>query len=266
MTPKKYICYIAGPMTGIPAYNFPAFDAARDMLSEQGHYVMSPADLDRENGFDAIQTPDKVVTAEFVRAARKRDIEAIEMCDAIYMLEGWEDSVGARAELAYAQWCGHTVMYQTPSATNPCDATHGNGSEIQRLREINGVKDTANPKGIEGAKKCPMHLLPPTALEQTAWVHNIGNKKYGPWNWRDKPINAEVYVAATLRHVNAWHTGEDLDPESGVSHLAHVAANMNILMDAIDNDCLIDDRPVKKLHNPVRELSRGEMAYLFGTT
>ena len=44
--------YIAGPMRGIPQYNFPVFDAARDKAIALGWDAVSPADLDRANGFD----------------------------------------------------------------------------------------------------------------------------------------------------------------------------------------------------------------------
>ena len=49
--------YIAGKMRGIPYYNFPAFDAARDRLRECGFSVVSPADLDRDVGFDPATLP-----------------------------------------------------------------------------------------------------------------------------------------------------------------------------------------------------------------
>ncbi|MHB1850453.1 MAG: DUF4406 domain-containing protein, partial [Acidimicrobiales bacterium] len=43
--------YIAGPMRGVKDWNFPAFDAARDLLVAAGWEVVSPADLDRAGGF-----------------------------------------------------------------------------------------------------------------------------------------------------------------------------------------------------------------------
>ena len=44
--------YIAGPMTGIDKYNFPAFDAAAQDLRDMGFHPVSPADIDRAHGFD----------------------------------------------------------------------------------------------------------------------------------------------------------------------------------------------------------------------
>ena len=45
-----------------------------------------------------------------------------------------------------------------------------------------------------------------------------------------------------MRHLNAWRDGEDLDPESGLSHIAHIATSCNILLDAAACGTLQDDR------------------------
>jgi hypothetical protein len=100
-----------------------------------------------------------------------------------------------------------------------------------------------DPKGEVGKTKAPMELLPPCALIETAWVHGLGADKYGRNNWHENKVNASTYVSAIMRHLMAWQTGEDIDPESGRSHLAHIAAGCNILMDAQKRGQLIDDRP-----------------------
>lgn len=102
-----------------------------------------------------------------------------------------------------------------------------------------------DPKGEAGSKKAPMWLLPPVALEQTAWVAKLGAEKYGPYNWRKTGVCATTYVSAIMRHLNAWRDGEDLDPESGISHIAHIATSCNILMDAAACGTLQDDRNKK---------------------
>jgi len=97
-----------------------------------------------------------------------------------------------------------------------------------------------------------MNLLPPHALEQIAWVHKLGATKYGAYNWRVTGVCASTYVSAIMRHLNAWRDGEDLDPESGRSHIAHIAASCNILLDAEHCGTLQDDRN-KKPVAPVAE-------------
>lgn len=99
-----------------------------------------------------------------------------------------------------------------------------------------------DPKGAIGATKTPLALIPSFAMEQTAWVHRLGSDKYGPFNWRDTGVCATTYVAAIMRHLNAWRDGEDLDPESGISHIAHIACSCNILLDAQNCGTLQDDR------------------------
>jgi hypothetical protein len=100
-----------------------------------------------------------------------------------------------------------------------------------------------DPKGEAGAKKAPMWLLPPVALEQTAWALKEGSEKYGPWNWRLTGVCASTYVSAIMRHLNAWRDGEDNDPDlPAVSHIAKIAACCNILMDAAACGTLQDDR------------------------
>ncbi len=107
--------YIAGPMRRIPHFNFPAFDEAKALLMSQGHEVVSPADLDRAIGFDPWTLPDDYdwsqVPASFsLDAAMERDIQALMEVDAIAMLPGWEQSVGATAEYWLARWRGITVL------------------------------------------------------------------------------------------------------------------------------------------------------------
>jgi len=99
-----------------------------------------------------------------------------------------------------------------------------------------------DPKGEAGNQKAPMWLIPPSSMEQTSWVHKLGAEKYGPFNWRETGVCATTYISAIMRHLNAWRDGEDLDPESGISHIAHVACSCNILMDAAHCNRLHDDR------------------------
>jgi len=101
-----------------------------------------------------------------------------------------------------------------------------------------------DPKGAAGALKTPLGLIPSYAMEQTAWVHKLGAEKYGPYNWRKTGVCASTYVNAILRHLNAWRDGETVDPESGISHLAHVACSCNILLDAGFCGTLQDDRNI----------------------
>ena len=100
-----------------------------------------------------------------------------------------------------------------------------------------------NPKDILGAERVPMHLFPSTAVALGAMVLLSGALKYGPYNWRTAGIRMTIYIDAIQRHLAAYANGEDLDPESGQPHIAHVLACAAILLDAEVVDQCIDDRP-----------------------
>lgn len=109
--------YLAGPMRGKPYYNFPAFDEAAKRFESEGHEVWNPAQLDRDNGFDAMILPDNYNWNEIpegfdFRACVRRDIDAILECDAVYLLNGWSKSKGAIAEWAIARWLDLDILTQ----------------------------------------------------------------------------------------------------------------------------------------------------------
>jgi Domain of unknown function (DUF5664) len=101
-----------------------------------------------------------------------------------------------------------------------------------------------NPKTKAGAKKPSLFsVIPTAALLHLGEVMKLGAIKYGPFNWRQTPVPAETYVDAIGRHLLSWQDGESVDPESGMSHLAHIMASCAILIDAEENGMLDDDRP-----------------------
>jgi hypothetical protein len=107
-------------------------------------------------------------------------------------------------------------------------------------------KTGLDPKGAAGALKAPMQLLPPPFLIEMAWVAKLGGEKYGPFNWRENSVESMTYVGAIMRHLAAWVDGEDVDPESGKSHLAHIALSCGIVIDAEKFGTLQDNRPPSK--------------------
>ncbi len=80
--------------------------------------------------------------------------------------------------------------------------------------------------------KPPISLVPPECIEEIAKCFGYGAEKYGPYNWRhdvDKTSYSRTY-SSIQRHLGAYWRGEDLDPESGLSHLSHAATQIFILM------------------------------------
>lgn len=110
--------YIAGPMHGRPEYNYPAFHMAAKRLRAAGHFVINPAELSELFGkpdeinksygltLCADQTTlsqhDLKVKTRLARSLMAADLAAVRSCEAIYLLKGWESSVGARTELRTA--------------------------------------------------------------------------------------------------------------------------------------------------------------------
>jgi hypothetical protein len=77
--------------------------------------------------------------------------------------------------------------------------------------------------------KPPMDLLDRHALEQIARVLAFGAGKYDRHNWRGG-IRYSRLLAAALRHLHAFNDGEDKDPETGLSHIAHAGCCVMFLL------------------------------------
>lgn len=89
--------------------------------------------------------------------------------------------------------------------------------------------------------KLPLNLLSTEALNQTAAVLKFGAQKYAEHNWR-KGFTWSRPLAAAMRHLTAFNDGEDKDPESGLSHLAHAACCIMFLLEFEKTHPELDDR------------------------
>lgn len=101
---KRKTIYIAGPMRGMPDMNKPAFAAAEEWLKAQGWQPINPARFDYVFGLNP--------TGKLLDAVCNAELAAIQHLDAIYLLRGWERSVGARAELAVALAHGKQILME----------------------------------------------------------------------------------------------------------------------------------------------------------
>ena len=89
--------------------------------------------------------------------------------------------------------------------------------------------------------KLPLHLLSTEAMNQTAAVLKFGAQKYAEHNWR-KGFDWSRPLSAAMRHITAFNAGEDRDPESGLSHLAHAACCIMFLLEFEKTHPHLDDR------------------------
>lgn len=120
----------------------------------------------------------------------------------------------------------------------------------QTFGPLDGIGDVnSNEKG-SGARynggKADLSLIPLCTLEDEARVWMYGKQKYAAWNWT-KGMPWSVPLACALRHLAAWQRGEDMDPESGEHHLAHVMCNLRMLMLYSKTYQEGDDRPPKEM-------------------
>ena len=105
--------YIAGPMTGIPQFNFPAFEAAAQDLRARGFEITSP----HENDTPAVQqaawaSPDGAlddsgkIAGETWGDILARDVKLVaDECGGVVLLDNWHKSRGARLEAFVAIQC-----------------------------------------------------------------------------------------------------------------------------------------------------------------
>jgi hypothetical protein len=95
--------YLAGPMRGIPEFNFPAFHAAANVLRHDGHLVFNPAEND--------ELMEKQGVPITIRRCLEIDLAWIcREADAVALLPGWQNSKGAQAERATAVALGLEVI------------------------------------------------------------------------------------------------------------------------------------------------------------
>lgn len=92
--------YIAGKITGLDRrYVLLKFEAAAAKLKAQGHEPFIPCVLP---AYDDVPNEDYLHVCHAI----------IDICDAVYMLKDWQDSLGARDEIQYANDWQKIIMYE----------------------------------------------------------------------------------------------------------------------------------------------------------
>lgn len=106
--------YVAGPMTGLRDFNYPAFHEAQDMLEESGWEVVSPAADERGEKVDPPTKDEALPHDHYLRVGLRKLLE----CDEIYLLPGWSTSKGAVLEQSIAEALGMGINFHNLSV--PC--------------------------------------------------------------------------------------------------------------------------------------------------
>jgi hypothetical protein len=108
---KSVSYYLAGPMSGIPQCNFPAFTKAAQTLRDWGYNIISPAELDSPDMIAAAManttgeiTPGGPTWGDFL----SRDVKIVaDKVGGIILLDGWRKSRGAKLEVCVGLLCKH---------------------------------------------------------------------------------------------------------------------------------------------------------------
>lgn len=95
----KKVIYIAGPMRGLPDFNYQMFNSVARMLRSDGWDVVNPVEIGEEFGSPyTIQG-----NPEILQIVTNLELDIVDKkSDAIYLLPGWENSIGSRKELSVA--------------------------------------------------------------------------------------------------------------------------------------------------------------------
>lgn len=117
--------------------------------------------------------------------------------------------------------------------------------DVEQYRKIIGEEK----KQEEGGKrdnegKTRLSLIPPASMEQMAKVLEFGASKYGDHNWRAAGPNLSLLkiVDSLKRHLLSFEKGQDVDEESGLSHIGHILCNAAFLAQLQEDGTLEDDR------------------------
>jgi len=97
----KKVYYLAGPMSGIADFNYPAFEKAEYELEISGIKILSPHKLYSDSVPGTLKYEDYLKTG----------FRALLTCDGIILLKGWGRSKGARRELDIALDLKYPVYY-----------------------------------------------------------------------------------------------------------------------------------------------------------
>lgn len=223
--------YLAGPMRGIPEWNFPEFFRAQKFLESCGHEVRNPAKNDVEGGLDVSDYPN-LPEWFTVEAALTWDFAQIIETKNIVLLEGWESSSGAAKELRVAEDVGaqawlligeqyRAVDYDTIRAmqkavggVNFHKTTVAEGVNAMRTFETGATRNVDDTKlDYEGfihpaVTKCYAEYLNKHRIQADGGVRASDNWQHG--------IPLDVYAKSGTRHFEDFrlkHRGLDGDPE-----------------------------------------------------
>ena len=216
------VYYLSGPMTGLPKFNHPRFNAVAKILRKKGLLIINPAEQDKGSS-------DKPRSFYM-----RHDIKELLKCDGIILLAGWKSSKGALLEVSIGQELGllfydeflnlvspERLEVSSNKTDLPRDVEWNTTVEDEYKKDDSGLPDSGSrTKFATGAVRDAMegkglpHLI---ALRAIAKLYEDGAKKYGRHNW-SKGVDLSRYQDAIMRHT--------LQAAEGLTDQNHLASIM----------------------------------------
>ena len=233
--------YISGPMRGKPDMNYEEFAKAENILGVAGYGNFSPARQDKAKYGKNAATE----SLDNIRELFTLDATWItKHADGVAVLDGWEASSGARAEVALALAIGIKVA-TVMDWVNILAIPYHNPEWITEIPPVTPSTTEPAYKGKKGTKIERFDLVPVRPLRAVARHYGIGAKKYDDRNW-ELGYPWSLSFAAMMRHLSLFWGGEDIDvdPVTGEEspHLAAVAFHALSLMEFMHTHPELDDR------------------------
>lgn len=115
-----------------------------------------------------------------------------------------------------------------------------------------------NPKDSFGSSKAGISRVPACVVTEVGLAMDEGGAKYRGYNYRVAGVRASIYVDAVWRHLfqQFWDLGEDIDKDSGLSHVTKAIASLVVLRDSMIRGNWVDDRPPKQPSGLMDELNQ----------
>lgn len=154
-----------------------------------------------------------------------------------YTADGWQWETDPQ-ELS-----GYDIVAWRPSEYVLTDAVVTGAGATLGGEGIDLYEKPTNPKDAIGITKAPLSTVSAAVLAEVGVAMLEGASKYGRHNYRGVGVRSSVYYDATIRHLFAWWEGEDLDPDSGLSHITKAITSLVVLRDAMIQSKVEDDRP-----------------------
>lgn len=249
--------YLSGPMRGYPRFNYEAFLDAAQQLRKNHYEVVSPVEMDIEDGMDF--TSDETIAATVKRDLNgnpdqeyylTRDKAIMATCHGMALLPGWEHSTGCSIEIDRAhelympmrvigEWLENAEFFQNRHANIP-----ESPSDTERI-----VIDP-NTGGAKGVKLARFSLMPTQAVWELAEHYGKcggdgtpGSEKYDARNWERGYAWSQSYDAAR-RHLDEFWMGQNIDPKTRTKHVIAAAWHCLTLATYLNRGLGVDDRPL----------------------